>query len=517
MQVPVEMNANSAAATKRLAAALQEYLSAHPDALGMDREYTSALDGTLATSRASVDGWGDGTHRHSTHASLAPSAAPTQRAGTATTSVDSASVVDRRSSITTAADVVTASAAKAETSKPERLKAARSNKHTMFSEAKDLPEVPALVSPPLHEAADSQVHFTASTTGDAADGVASHAGKEEQSHEVPAASTLERKYSNHNDEMLASLARHGSHGHGAGVDTRKGGVDHQQPDGDVSPAAAAPAADGDSGNDTLATSLQPQAPSEPEAVPAQQHVEGNAAAAESAPKQQPSEKDLPGQHAAANADMDTAAAQDTHALAVAHWHTAKDDLEHAGLLHMDPGSTGTAAAGTGIGIGNSAVKPSDPVRAAVAKSNWDTIPISDVGKLLVALAHAPPPPVARPRPGSATAIRRAGTAAAPDGRAVDADTNLGTIDESGAAAESEAEAKAAAGTGIGSLRRPQTKARFQRVMQQTAAAMALLEKHAAANGKQGTSAAAAKPPGSLTPPPPAATTSSKVPVRPANS
>jgi hypothetical protein len=91
---------------------------------------------------------------------------------------------------------------------------------------------------------------------------------------------------------------------------------------------------------------------------------------------------------------------------------------------------------------------------SVQPSSWDTIPLMEIPRIVKALTVAPPPPppqVSRP----------AAAAAAGDGSVVAA-----------AGQESSAQHNQPA--------RPQTKARFRRVIQQTQQAMALLEKSMAA-------------------------------------
>jgi hypothetical protein len=88
----------------------------------------------------------------------------------------------------------------------------------------------------------------------------------------------------------------------------------------------------------------------------------------------------------------------------------------------------------------------------VQHSSWDTIPLMDIPRIIKALAVGPPPP---PPP-----------AAAAPGNGSNKGAGIATAGQEGSA--------------VALPMRPQTKARFRRVIQQTQQAMALLEKSLAA-------------------------------------
>jgi hypothetical protein len=88
----------------------------------------------------------------------------------------------------------------------------------------------------------------------------------------------------------------------------------------------------------------------------------------------------------------------------------------------------------------------------VQHSSWDTIPLMDIPRIVKALAVAPPPP---PPPAAVAATD-------------------GSIKVEGVAGAGQE------GSAVPVSMRPQTKARFRRVIQQTQQAMALLEKSMAA-------------------------------------
>jgi hypothetical protein len=136
-----------------------------------------------------------------------------------------------------------------------------------------------------------------------------------------------------------------------------------------------------------------------------------------------------------------------------------------GILSLaSSGTPFTLKANRAIAAGG--MPPPDPIKAAVAGAKaaggkgWDGVPLTDMPKLLKALAQPPSPP-ALPRDRAALV----GVAAA---------RCPGALGEEGVL-EDQLSGMLVGAAAPGGLRRPQTNARFKRVLQQNTAAMAFLE------------------------------------------
>ena len=147
------------------------------------------------------------------------------------------------------------------------------------------------------------------------------------------------------------------------------------------------------------------------------------------------------------------------------WQITATKAAPGGILSLGlPGTPYTFKASHNNAVGG--VPPMDPIKAAVAGAKaaggkgWDGVPLNDMPQLLKVLAQPPsPPPLANsrgpvPGPSAAGAARALGAGGELD------DQLTGML------------------VGVpapGGLRRPQTNARFKRVLQQNTAAMAFLE------------------------------------------